>query len=73
MSMLDCFFSNRYAGRSGLFENLSVWQDEKYRKLQGTYPVINLSLASVKENNYPNAMVRTIRLLLTCTVTIYFF
>ena len=24
MSMLDCFFSNRYAGRSDLFENLSV-------------------------------------------------
>lgn len=58
MSMLDCFFSNRYAGRSDLFENLSVWQDEKYRKLQGTYPVINLSFASVKENNYPNARVR---------------
>lgn len=58
MSMLDCFFSNRYAGRSDLFENLSVWQDEKYRELQGTYPVINLSFASVKENNYPNARVR---------------
>ena len=40
MSMLNCFFSNRYAGRSDLFEGLSVWEDEKYRQLQGTYPVL---------------------------------
>ena len=38
MSMLDCFFSNRYASRSDLFEGLSVWEDEKYRQIQGTYP-----------------------------------
>ena len=40
MSMVNCFFSNQYAGRSALFEGLSVWKEEKYRKLQGTYPVI---------------------------------
>lgn len=28
-----------------MFEGLSVWQDEKYRKLQGTFPVISLSFA----------------------------
>ena len=49
MSMLNCFFSNRYAGRSDLFEGLSVWEDEKYRKLQGTYPVIFISFADVKQ------------------------
>ena len=43
MSMLDCFFSNKYADRADLFEGLSIWQDEEYRKLQGTYPVIFLS------------------------------
>ena len=48
MSMLNCFFSNRYAGRGELFEGLSVWEDEKYRRLQGTYPVIFLSFADVK-------------------------
>ena len=37
MSMLDCFFSNKYANRADLFEGLSIWQDETYRKLQGKY------------------------------------
>ncbi len=49
MSMLNCFFSNRYAGRSDLFKGLSVWEDEKYRQLQGTYPVIFISFADVKQ------------------------
>lgn len=48
LSMLTCFFSIKYAGRSDLFEGLSVWNDEEYRKLQGTYPVIFLSFASIK-------------------------
>lgn len=52
MSMLEKFFSVRYAGRGELFEGLCVWQEEKYRKLQGTYPVIFLSFANVKESDY---------------------
>ncbi len=55
MSMLECFFSNKYEGRGSLFEGLSVWEDEKYRKIQGTYPVISLSFANVKETNYADA------------------
>ena len=51
MSMLNCFFSNQYANRGDLFEGLSVWEDEKYRLLQGTYPVIFLSFADVKADN----------------------
>ena len=47
MSMLECFFSTKYAGRGDLFEGLSIWQDEKYRKMQGTYPVIYLSFSSI--------------------------
>ncbi len=35
MSMLNCFFSNRYAGRKDLFTGLEVWKEEKYRKIQG--------------------------------------
>lgn len=52
MSMLEQFFSVDYAGRSDLFEGLSIWQEEKYRQLQGTYPVIALSFAKVKETTY---------------------
>lgn len=54
MSMLECFFSNKYAGRGDLFEGLSIWDekspsgDYQYRKLQGTYPVIFMSFAGIK-------------------------
>ena len=43
MSMLECFFSLGYANRGELFEGLAIWQEEKYRALQGAYPVIALS------------------------------
>ena len=52
MSMLECFFSNKYKDRGDLFEGLEIWKDEKYRKLQGTYPVIFLSFASIKGNTF---------------------
>ncbi|MBQ5336503.1 MAG: AAA family ATPase, partial [Oscillospiraceae bacterium] len=39
MSMLECFFSPEYAGRSDLFEGLNVWNDAEMRKLQGNWPV----------------------------------
>ena len=55
MSMLECFFSNKYVNRADLFEGLSIWQDEEYRKLQGTYPVIFLSFAAVKAGNLEDA------------------
>ena len=56
MSMLNCFFSMKYAGRSDLFDGLSVWQDEKYRGLQGTYPTIFVSFAEVKQSNCADAI-----------------
>ncbi len=52
MSMLEQFFSIKYAGRGDLFAGLSVWEYEKYRSLQGTYPVISLSFANVKESDF---------------------
>ena len=52
MSMLEQFFSVKYAGRGELFEGLRIWKDEKYQELQGTYPVISLSFANVKGEDY---------------------
>ena len=52
MSMVETFFSVDYANRGDLFEGLSIWEEEKYWKLQGTYPVISLSFARVKEADY---------------------
>ena len=65
MSMLEKFFSLGYAGRGEeLFGGLDVWQDEKYRALQGTYPVISLSFANVKETNFKTASYRIRQILM---------
>ena len=64
MSMTERFFSVKYAGKGEVFEGLSVWEYEKYRSLQGTYPVISLSFANVKETDFTSASFR-IRELLT--------
>ena len=64
MSMLEKFFSVEYAGRSELFEGLDVWKDEKYRELQGKYPVIFISFASVKENTFEQARESIYRILI---------
>ena len=58
MDMLKCFFSNRYQNRQDLFENLKIWEQEKYHALQGTYPVIYLSFADVKQTNYKDAVLK---------------
>ncbi|MDE7206813.1 MAG: AAA family ATPase, partial [Lachnospiraceae bacterium] len=39
MSMLERFFSLKYKGQGEVFEQLSIWNEQKYRDLQGTYPV----------------------------------
>ena len=52
MDMLKCFFANEYKDRGDLFEGLDIWKEEKYREIQGTYPVIFLSFAGIKGNNY---------------------
>ena len=54
MSMVEQFFSMDYAKRGDLFQGLAIWEDEDYQKLQGTYPVISLSFANIKETNYAN-------------------
>ena len=58
MDMIKCFFSNAYRDRGDLFEGLDIWKDEKYRELQGTYPVIFLSFAAIKQNNYQDTIAK---------------
>lgn len=55
LDMTDHFFSVNYFGRGDLFQNLSIWQEEKYRGLQGTYPVIFFSFADMKETTFSEA------------------
>lgn len=52
LDMLNCFFSNRYEGRGDLFEGLSIWKDGKYRRLQGSCPVIFLTFADIKGETF---------------------
>lgn len=58
MDMLKCFFSNQYRDQGQLFEGLNIWKEEKYQQLQGTYPVIYLSFADVKQTNYKDAVLK---------------
>ena len=58
MSMLESFFSNKYAERQDLFEGLLIWKEEKYRELQGTWPLIFLSFAAVKAAKLEDAKIQ---------------
>ena len=61
MNMLERFFSLDHKGQGEVFEGLRIWKekspngDYRYRELQGTYPVIFLSFAGVKADNYEDA------------------
>ncbi|MCM1124042.1 MAG: ATP-binding protein [Eubacterium sp.] len=63
MSMLEKFFSVHYENRGELFQGLEIWQEEKYRKLQGTYPVIFLSFADIKETTFKEARQKICRII----------
>ncbi len=65
MSMVEEFFSVNYAGRGDLFEGLSIWEEEKYQKLQGTYPVISLSFARIKETDFETTKKRILEVLMS--------
>ena len=55
MNMIETFFSIQYKDREDLFEGLKIWEREDFRKLQGTYPVIFISFADVKETSFSQA------------------
>ena len=64
ISMMRAFFSVEYQGRGAeLFGGLKVWQDEAMRVLQGTYPVIFVSFAGQKADNYAD-MMQSMRMLI---------
>lgn len=65
VSMVEQFFSLEYANKGEVFEGLSIWEEEKYRDLQGTYPVISLSFARIKESTFELVQRRIIELLMS--------
>ena len=56
MSMLDSFFSDRRSDQAELFGGLEIWEQERYRELAGSFPVISLSFANVKDTTYEDAV-----------------
>ena len=63
ISMVDRFFSVKYAAEADIFNETKIWQEEKYRKIQGTWPVISLSFANVKEPTFEMAKRRICQIL----------
>ncbi len=56
LSMAESFFSCQYKDSFRLFENLSIWNDESLRSIQGTFPVIHVSFANVKPKTFSSMM-----------------
>lgn len=65
LNMIECFFSKKYQGRGDLFEGLSIWEDRRYRDLQGVYPVIALSFANIKGRTFAETRESIIQLLVS--------
>ncbi|MCI8378304.1 MAG: AAA family ATPase [Lachnospiraceae bacterium] len=56
MNMVERFFSVKFEGKGEVFEGLDIWKEEKYRGIQGTYPVIFFTFADVKQDNLADAV-----------------
>lgn len=61
MSMTGYFFSVNYSDMGQYFKELSIWKEERFREIQGTYPVISLSFADIKATTYESARMSIIR------------
>ncbi|MCM1500039.1 MAG: ATP-binding protein [Clostridium sp.] len=56
MNMLECFWSIQRNVPEEVFYGLDIWEEEKYRELQGTYPVLFLTFADVKQTTLRDAV-----------------
>ena len=61
MSMVEYFFSINDSECGSYFADLSIWKEERFREMQGTYPVISLSFADIKATTYESARRAVIR------------
>jgi hypothetical protein len=52
LSMLQYFFEINTTSNAHLFENTAIWKQEKYRELQGTYPVIFITFKNCKASTW---------------------
>lgn len=52
LSTINYFFSTEYVDKKAMFEKLAIWKEEKYRRLQGTMPVIFITLSPLKHSDF---------------------
>lgn len=55
LSMLRYFFEKTDTDTSYLFNDKAIWQEQKYKAMQGQYPVIFLSFKDIKEETWEQA------------------
>lgn len=55
LSMLRYFYEKTNQDTSYLFQNKKIWQEDRYKVLQGQYPVIFITFKDVKEDNWEKA------------------
>ncbi len=66
LSMLRYFFEKTEEDHAAFFQDLEIWQQgERYQKEQGKYPVIPLTMKSLKMNTWQNNYSRLCTLLAT--------
>ena len=63
LSMLRYFFEKTEEDTSHLFKNLNIWKQEKYRALQGKFPVIFLSLKDIKHSSWEQTLASLLELI----------
>ncbi len=51
LSMLRYFFEKNEEDTSYLFKDLNIWKNEKYRTMQGEFPVVFISLKDIKHSS----------------------
>ena len=63
LSMMRYFFEKAEPNMGYLFSSLNIWKHEKYRSLQGKFPVIFLSLKDVKHATWQETFTTLRRLI----------
>jgi hypothetical protein len=63
LSMLRYFFEKSDKDTSYLFKDLEIWKLEKYRQMQGQFPVVFLSFKDVKYLTWENTLISLRRLI----------
>lgn len=65
LSMLRYFFEKGKEDTSYLFKSLNIWKTEKYRTLQGQFPVIFITLKDVKHFSWEDSFASLSKIIAT--------